>query len=46
MRIAASARGEADAGMRMAEAEGRLADLGISDTRWRQAYTLAVGVPA
>ncbi|MEO6317600.1 MAG: adenylate/guanylate cyclase domain-containing protein [Acidimicrobiales bacterium] len=43
---AASARGEADAAVRMAEAEARLADLGLSETGWRQAYTLAVGVPA
>ena len=43
---AASARGEADAAVRMSEAEARLADLGLSETSWRQAYTLAVGVPA
>ena len=43
---AASARGEADAAMRMSEAESRLVELGLSDTSWRQAYTLAVGVPA
>ena len=43
---AASARGEADAAVRMSEAEGRLAELGLSETSWRQAYTLAVGVPA
>jgi hypothetical protein len=43
---AASARGQADASARLAEAEARLAELGLSDTSWRQAYTLAVGVPA
>ena len=43
---AASARGEADAAARMAEAERRLAELGLSDTGWRQAFALAVGVPA
>ena len=30
---------------RLAEAERRLAELGISDTSWRQAFALAVGVP-
>jgi hypothetical protein len=43
---AASARGEADATTRMAAAEERLADLGLQGSSWRQAYTLAVGVPA
>ena len=43
---AATARGEADAAARLAEAERRLAELGISDTSWRQAFALAVGVPA
>jgi class 3 adenylate cyclase/tetratricopeptide (TPR) repeat protein len=43
---AASARGEADAARRMSEAEARLSELGLTDTGWRQAYTLAMGVPA
>jgi class 3 adenylate cyclase/tetratricopeptide (TPR) repeat protein len=43
---AASARGEVDAPSRMAEAELRLAELGMADTAWRQAFALAVGVPA
>ena len=43
---AATARGDADAAARLAEAERRLAELGISDTGWRQAFALAVGVPA
>ncbi len=43
---AASARGEADAAARMAEAESRLADLGLTESGWRQAYALAMGVPA
>ncbi len=43
---AASARGEADAAQRLSDANGRLAELGLTDTAWRQAYTLAVGVPA
>ncbi len=43
---AASARGEADAARRLAEAETRLAEIGLTDTGWRQAYTLAMGVPA
>ena len=43
---AATARGGADAAARLTEAERRLAELGISDTSWRQAFALAVGVPA
>lgn len=43
---AASARGQADAAMRMADAEDRLAALGLARSGWRQAYTLAMGVPA
>jgi hypothetical protein len=43
---AATARADADAPERLAEAERRLADLGISETAWRQAFALAVGVPA
>ncbi|MEX2292941.1 MAG: adenylate/guanylate cyclase domain-containing protein [Acidimicrobiales bacterium] len=41
---AASARGGADAGDRLAEADRRLADLGMSETGWRQAYCLALGL--
>jgi hypothetical protein len=43
---AATARGDADANERRDEADRRLVDLGISDTSWRQAFALAVGVPA
>jgi hypothetical protein len=43
---ATTARGGADAAARLAEADARLAELGISDTSWRQAFALAVGVPA
>jgi tetratricopeptide (TPR) repeat protein len=43
---AATARGDADAASLLADAEGRLAELGLSDTSWRQAFALAVGVPA
>lgn len=43
---AASARGEADAAVRTSDAEARLAELGLTQTSWRQAYTLAMGVPA
>jgi class 3 adenylate cyclase/tetratricopeptide (TPR) repeat protein len=43
---AASARGQADATMRMAGAESRLVELGLADSSWRQAYALAMGVPA
>ncbi|MDP1819504.1 MAG: adenylate/guanylate cyclase domain-containing protein [Acidimicrobiales bacterium] len=42
--MAASARGEADAAQRMAEADGRLADLGLADTGWRRAFSLALGI--
>lgn len=41
---AASARGEADAAERRAEADARLAELGLLDTGWRQAFSLALGV--
>jgi hypothetical protein len=30
----------------MEDAEARLGDLGMRDTSWRQAFALAVGVPA
>ena len=43
---AATARADTDAEARRAEAEERLAELGLLDTSWRQAFTLAVGVPA
>jgi tetratricopeptide (TPR) repeat protein len=43
---AASARGEADAAVRASEADRRLADLGMSETGWRQAFSLAVGLSA
>jgi tetratricopeptide (TPR) repeat protein len=43
---AAAARGDADAGTRMWEAEARLAELDLLGTSWRQAYALAAGVPA
>jgi class 3 adenylate cyclase/tetratricopeptide (TPR) repeat protein len=43
---AATARGDADAPATMAQAEARLAELGLRDTAWRHAYALAVGVPA
>jgi hypothetical protein len=43
---AATARSDPDAPVRLSEAEARLAELGMSDTAWRQAFTLAVGVPA
>jgi hypothetical protein len=43
---AASARGDEDGAARWAEAERRLEELGIGDTAWRQAFALAVGVPA
>ncbi len=41
---AASARGGSDAAARVAEAEARLAELGMTDTGWRRAYTTAIGV--
>mgnify|MGYP001308322514 CR=1 FL=1 len=41
---AASALDSADAAERMAEADARLTELGISDTGWRQAYRLATGL--
>jgi class 3 adenylate cyclase/tetratricopeptide (TPR) repeat protein len=41
---AAAARGGDDAAQRSAEAEARLADLGIGDTGWRVAYHQAVGL--
>ena len=42
--IAASARGDADATMRTEEADRRLAELGLLDTGWRRAYSLALGI--
>ena len=42
--VAASARGDADAATRLDDAERRLSDLGMADTAWRQAYSLALGV--
>jgi hypothetical protein len=42
--IAASALGESDAAARASAADERLADLGLSDTGWRQAYSVAVGL--
>jgi class 3 adenylate cyclase/tetratricopeptide (TPR) repeat protein len=42
--MAASARGEADAAERTDEADRRLAELGLSDTGWRRAYGLALGI--
>ena len=42
--IAATARGGADAAERSSEADRRLAELGMSETGWRQAYLLALGV--
>jgi len=42
--MAASARGEADAAERSAEADRRLAALGLSDTGWRRAFSLALGI--
>ena len=42
--IAASARGDADAAVRAEEADRRLAELGLTDTGWRRAYALALGI--
>jgi hypothetical protein len=42
--MAASARGEADAAERSEEADRRLAALGIADTGWRRAFSLALGI--
>ncbi|MGH9084642.1 MAG: hypothetical protein ACRDYW_04255, partial [Acidimicrobiales bacterium] len=42
--LAAPARGTADAAERASEADRRLAELGLSDTGWRQAFSLALGV--
>ena len=41
---AASARGEADAAVRCEEADRRLTELGIADTGWRRAFSLALGI--
>jgi class 3 adenylate cyclase/tetratricopeptide (TPR) repeat protein len=41
---AASARGGADAAVRRSEAEARLEALGLLDTGWRQAFSLALGL--
>jgi tetratricopeptide (TPR) repeat protein len=40
---AASARGEADAAQRCEEADRHLAELGLLDTGWRRAFSLALG---
>lgn len=40
---AASARGRADATVRQGEADRRLAELGLLDTGWRRAFSVAVG---
>jgi hypothetical protein len=42
--IAASARGEADAASRSEEADRRLAEIGLADTAWRRAFSLALGL--
>ncbi len=41
---AASALGEADAAARASEADARLAELGMADTAWRQAFSVATGL--
>ena len=41
---AASARGGDDAAERAAEADRRLDDLGLANTGWREAYSLALGL--
>jgi len=41
---AASALGEADAARRMADADARLAELGLQDTAWRRAYSQGLGL--
>ena len=43
---AASASGGVDELALTADAEARLEALGIADTGWRNAYVLAMGVPA
>lgn len=43
---AATARGEPGAADLEADAARHLADLGLADTHWRNAYALAMGVPA
>ncbi len=40
---AASARGEADAASTCEEADRRLAELGLAETGWRRAFSLALG---
>ena len=42
--IAAEARGDADAPVRGDEADRLLADLGLEETAWRQAFRLALGI--
>jgi len=41
---AASALGKADAADRMAEADARLAEIGLLGTAWRQAFSLGLGL--
>ncbi|MFZ6003690.1 MAG: adenylate/guanylate cyclase domain-containing protein [Actinomycetota bacterium] len=41
---ASAARGDDDAASRIADADRRLADLGLSETGWRQAFSLALGL--
>jgi hypothetical protein len=43
---AASVRGDEAAAALQAEADRRLDEMGLAHTAWRQAYTLAMGVPA
>jgi class 3 adenylate cyclase/tetratricopeptide (TPR) repeat protein len=42
--MAASARGEADAASLMADADRRLAELGLFGTGWRRAFGIALGI--
>jgi tetratricopeptide (TPR) repeat protein len=42
--MAASARGDADAASLLAEADHRLAELGLTGTGWRRAFNLALGI--
>ena len=42
--LAASARGEADAAVRCEEADRQLSELGLADTGWRRAFSLALGI--
>jgi hypothetical protein len=41
---AATALEEADAAMRVADAEAHLEALGLQDTGWRQAFSVATGL--